>query len=140
MDYDEESLVSNVPVATLAPFASAPFTERLAGGGLAFNPLISCHSQKRMAVNAFNEDPQLRISWICFRAGWLVKALHTIFDYLDFSAKSDRQVGRSQVGWNGHGWGKIISGGRPPSLEGLISIGANTNRLVNKFMENLFFR
>jgi hypothetical protein len=137
---DEGSLFGDVPVAAPAPFASAPFTEKLAGGGLAFNPLISCHSQKRMAVNACNEDPQLRTLWICFRAGWLVKALHTIFDYLDFSAKSDRQVGRSQAGWNGHGWGDIISGGRPPSLEGLIGIGANTNRLVDKFVENLFFR
>jgi hypothetical protein len=93
---DEESLFGDVLVAAPAPFASAPFTKKLAGGGLAFNPLISCHSQKRMAVNACNEDPQLRTSWICFRAGWLVKALHTIFDYLDFSAKSDRQVGRSK--------------------------------------------
>ena len=62
----------------------------------------------------------LKTSWIVFRAGWFVKAIHTIFDYLDNNAKNDRQVARAYANW------KVTNddddspkSGRPPSLDAL---------------------
>lgn len=71
----------------------------VAPSSLNFNPAISSHSQKRLAVNTANENYLLNITWICFRAGWLMQAVHTIFDYLGFSPKNDRQVARALAGW-----------------------------------------
>ena len=71
-------------------------------------------------MNFANMVYNLKTSWIVFRAGWFVKAIHTIFDYLDNNAKNDRQVARAYANW------KVTNddedspkSGRPPSLDAL---------------------
>ena len=63
------------------------------GNSMDINPNISSHSQKRAAIFNLNTSWLLRTSWICFRAGWVMTAVHTIFDYLDFSSDNDRLRG-----------------------------------------------
>ena len=69
----------------------------------------------------------LKTAWVVFRAGWLCKAIHTIFDYLDASPKNDRQVARAYSNWpvsDSNNSSTPVSGsapqsGRPPSLNAL---------------------
>ena len=116
----EESLVMGSDLPASLPFAQAPYAASLVGSDLAFSPLITSHSLKRLAVNEASEKPQIKTSWVCLRAGWMMKAVHTIFDYLDHNAKSDRQVARSYANWRD-------DGGRPPSLEALKGSGDDVN-------------
>ena len=135
---EEIGVVVDNSVTTPSPFAQAPFAESLVGDGLSFNPLLTSHGPKRMAVNSADENPRLKTSWICFRAGWMTKSMHTVFDYLDFSSNNDQQVARSLAHWNDNGYGSTLAGGRPPSLDTLI--GTGEDGLALKFADHLFFR
>ena len=101
-----------------------------------FNPKLSTHSGKKQAVNMANEHSFIKTTWVCFRAGWLMKAVHTIFDYLGFNPKSDRQVGRSLNGWITPDTYGSLGGGHPPSLA--IFNGKPEKAFVKQFMRILF--
>jgi hypothetical protein len=91
--------------------------------GLMFSPGLSAHSSKRYSVNCANEFAYIATTWVCFRAGWMMKAVHTIFDYLDSNPKNDCQVARVIANWTMVGEGGKYGGGRPPTLEVLIGQG-----------------
>ena len=75
---------------------------------------------KRLAVNFANMVYTIKTSWVVFRAGWLAKAIHTIFDYLDNNPKNDRQVARAYSNWRvSDGIDGQPQSGRPPRLEAL---------------------
>ena len=42
---------------------------------------------------------KLTTGWTVYRCGWIAKAIHTIFDYLDHNSKNDQQVGRAYSDW-----------------------------------------
>jgi len=56
-----------------------------AKGSVSFNQKLSSHSQRHFAINTLNDSPCIKTAWVCFAAGWLMKAVRTIFDYLDCS-------------------------------------------------------
>ena len=99
------------------------------GNSMDINPNISSHSQKRAAIFNLNTSWLLRTSWICFRAGWVMTAVHTIFDYLDFSSDNDRQVARHL---------SRLGGGRPPSLEALKGTDEEEYAKALSFTQALF--
>jgi hypothetical protein len=104
-----------------------------------FSEGLSSHSAKRFAVNYANEFAYICTSWVCFRAGWLMKAVHTIFDYLDRRAKNDRQVARVTSNWTQVGEGGLYGGGRPPSLDALVGEPGCDVEQVLQFVILLFF-
>jgi hypothetical protein len=91
---------------------SGGFVSSFIAQGLMFAQGLSSHSAKRFAY--------IHTSWVCFRAGWLMKAVHTIFDYLDSNPKNDRQVARVVANWTIAGEGGTYGGGRPPAMEALV--------------------
>jgi hypothetical protein len=84
---------------------------------------ITSHSAKRCAVNTALLDPILSTILICLRAGWIMKAVHTVFDYVGINNKShDRKVARSISMWRASGSDPThCAAGRPPSLKALRS-------------------
>jgi hypothetical protein len=86
------------------------------------NEQVTAHSPKRCAVNTALEDPILSTILICLRAGWIMKAVHTVFDYVGYNKNHDRKVARSLAMWrvgssdDGHN-----GAGRPPSIKALKS-------------------
>jgi len=51
---------------------------------------ISAHSPKKGMVDLANQNPAIKTTWLAFRAGWVLKCIHTIFDYLICNAANDR--------------------------------------------------
>jgi hypothetical protein len=85
-----------------------------------FNHEFSTHSPKRCAVNFLNTVAGLKVTWSVFRCGWMAKAMHTIFDYLDKSPNADRKCARASAGWpiSEHANGNDQAG-RPPRIAAL---------------------
>lgn len=80
---------------------------------------LSSHCGKKAAVNSANENAFLKTTWVCFRAGWKMNMVHTIFDYLSPNPMNDRQVGRHLSGWRTVDATGSIGGGRPPLLQAI---------------------
>jgi hypothetical protein len=78
---------------------------------------LSSHCGKKAAVNSANENAFLKTTWVCFRAGWKMNMVHTIFDYLTPNPMNDRQVGRHLSGWRTVDATGGIGGGHPPLLQ-----------------------
>ena len=121
-----------------APAAASSFIDN--ANGYAPNPLLSSHSGKRFAVNLADIHPGIKTTWVCFRAGWIMKSVHTIFDYLSASAKNDHQVALVTANWTETGEGGRYCGGRPPSLQSLIDCnsGGTDMEQVEDFVRALF--
>jgi hypothetical protein len=89
--------------------------------GLSFNPLVRCHGFKRLCANVLNSFAGLKVTWATFRCGWLMKSVHTIYEYIDKNVYNDRACGRAVAGWsvdttlNGQEYS-----GRPPTIDALI--------------------
>lgn len=83
------------------------------------NENLSSHSPKKGAVEASNQNAAINASWTCFRAGWIMKAAHTFFDYLRGNDLNDRQVGLQLSSWSRPNEFGRLSGGRPPLLDPL---------------------
>jgi hypothetical protein len=105
----------------------------------AVNRDITSHSAKRCAVNTALLDPILSTILICLRAGWMIKAVHTVFDYVGINNKNhDRKVARSISMWRvsgsdpGH-----CAAGRPPSLKALKSNSGEYEKAI--FMMKCLF-
>ena len=92
---------------------------------------ISSHSNRRFSVESLTSFPGLPIPAISFRAGWMMKNVHTLFDYISPRDSDDRKVGRAAAGWS-TGGDKV---GVPPSLliAGIDAIKARS------FVNNLFY-
>ena len=70
------------------------------------------HGFKKSAVNILGECLEFHV--FVFRCGWMVKNMHTAFDYLFNSAKKDRVCGKVLAGWSTCSDGSV-HGGYPPS-------------------------
>lgn len=89
---------------------------------IVLNRDVTSHTPKRTAVNTALEDPILSTILICLRAGWIMKAVHTVFDYVSYNKNHDRKVARSLSMWRVCGPDDGHSGaGRPPSIKALKS-------------------
>ena len=100
------------------------------------NPNVAMHSQKRLAVNYASENSFISSIWTCFRAGWVVKTVNTIFDYLNPLAANDRKVGRVTADWTTPDYHGNISGGYPPR----VNIPSIDQGKMNKFYKTLFMK
>jgi hypothetical protein len=99
---------------------------------------LSSHSCKKHGVEGLTANPFIRTTTVLFRAGWLVQAVHTIFDYLDQrNPISDRSAARVLAGWGSQSCNGLIQGGIPPSLEHL---QAADQALAKQIAKNLFFQ
>lgn len=101
------------------------------------NPRISSHSQKRNAVETANAHPLIQTTWLCLMAGWIMKAVHTIYDYLKSGNKSnDEQVALCWSGWNQPGYLGRLGGGHPPMIS---AIQTHTEwASMGRFIKTLF--
>jgi hypothetical protein len=102
-------------------------------------PNLSSHSNKREATERANEHPNIHTTWACFRAGWILKAIHTIFDYLSPNRSNDEQVALVMSEWqipDLQGTG-TIGGGNPPLLRVVIENHAQGSK-VEHFVNQLF--
>ena len=105
---------------------------------LDFNSKISSHSQKRNAVETANAHPLVQTTWLCIMAGWVMKAVHTIYDYLKGGNRSnDEQVALCLSGWNQPGYLGRLGGGHPPLISALQE--HSEYEKVKRFVSTLFF-
>jgi len=103
---------------------------------LYLNPKVSSHSQKRNAVNTANAHPLIQTTWLCLMSGWVMKAVHTIFDYLSRNRSTDEQVALVWSGWNQPGGLGRLGGGHPPMIRAIASHGEYSK--VRRFIRTLF--
>jgi len=104
---------------------------------LSVNPKLSSHSQKRQSVQEANAHPLLHTTWVCFRAGWLMKSIHTIFDYIRPSVGNDEEVALVMSKWTtSNGCDGRMGGGHPPLLRALRDHADALK--VDKFVQILF--
>ena len=89
------------------------------GNSMTLDRGLSSHSAKHRGTNEASKSAALRTTWTCFRSGWVMESVHTIFNYLDANASNDRQVARVLSNWTQVNQMGRNDGGRPPSLEGL---------------------
>jgi hypothetical protein len=90
---------------------------------LGFNVKIGGHGHKRRAVNDLNNCPGLKTTWAVFRCGWMMKSIHTVYDYLDRSIDNDRNCGRATAGWDPNpALDGVDMSGRPPTLAALLPL------------------
>jgi hypothetical protein len=107
---------------------------------LHINPKLTSHSSKKHAVNLADELPSIKTTWVCFRAGWLMRTVHTIYDYLTDQPKNDRQIGRALSGWRSLDALGTIGGGRPPTLDSIHNGNQELSRTLDDFVTHLFHR
>jgi len=101
----------------------------------------SSHSGKKFHVNEANQNPYVKSTWVCFRAGWKMKMVHTIFDYLVGNMCNDRQVARCISGWNIPEFHGKLGGGRPPNIICLLILPLNRlphGRALRKMRDSMF--
>ena len=72
------------------------------------------HALKKFAINLMGIS--CRFEHISFCAGWALKALHTIFDYLVQTRRSDTECGKALAGWKTK-FRDEIYGGYPPMMK-----------------------
>jgi len=70
---------------------------------------------------------------VIFRAGWLVRAVHSLFQYVDQCEFQSDEAGKAAAGWKGPKIDGRLLGGFPPTLEGLLQ----DDKMV-QFVERLF--
>ena len=100
------------------------------------NPKVTSHSQKRLFVNYASQNDSISTIWVCFRAGWMFKSMHSIFDYLNPLAKNVRKVGRVTADWSATDYNGSICGGYPPR----VNIDEIDQKKMNTFVLTLFMK
>jgi hypothetical protein len=114
---------------------------------LGFNVKIGGHGHKRRAVNDLNNCPGLKTTWAVFRCGWMMKSIHTMYDYLDRSIDNDRSCGRATAGWDVNpSIDGVDMSGRPPTLAALFPLedaenawsiaSAASGRLYSRYLDS----
>lgn len=102
---------------------SLSFVSKLScGGSPSTNPTmrpnikdgLTSHSPRRDGINVANDKPSIKSACVCVSDGWVMTAVHTLFDYLDVSPGTDRQVAREKTNWNSPDPGGQLCGGLPP--------------------------
>jgi hypothetical protein len=130
-DHDDEGEAGGLPQRT-------EYEGSFIKNGLGFTTQgITSHSPKRGSVQLANSHGLLNLSWVCYRAGWMMKAVHTMFDYLTPTAADDQQVGLVEAGWTEVVGGRY-DGGRPPELDCLQGIDGMDYDKVETFRQILF--
>ena len=92
---------------------------------------IRGHTAKKTAVNQLGDS--LEIQTFVFRAGWLVRNVHSAFDYIFNNKKKDRISGKVLAGWTHLKESDMITA-YPPCLEAV----KTEKELLNKFSVRLF--
>jgi hypothetical protein len=93
--------------------------EAALGEEFGFDASISSHSARRQTAEDLNCHPLIQTTWVAFRLGWVVKCLHTIYDYLKFNGKNDKPCALVLAGYKAVDSNGEIGGGYPPLLQAL---------------------
>ena len=95
---------------------------------------LCSHSFKRRAVQVLSEflSPHTFVE----RCGWMVKNVHSLFDYVFVSPIQDSECGKTLQEWTMRGLNNVIIGGLPPDLK---HIKTSPEKLV-PFVNALFSR
>lgn len=86
-------------------------------------------------LSFLNSVASLGTSWVCLRAGWIMRAVHTIFDYVRGQKIDDFQVALATSGWISPG-ALTLDGGVPPDLSALRE--DQDGERVEDFVNHLF--
>jgi hypothetical protein len=70
--------------------------------------------QQKTSTHTLNQT-----TWVAFRLGWSVKALHTIYDSLSFNGENDKPCALVLADYKGPDYNGHIGVGFPPLLEAL---------------------
>ena len=92
---------------------------------------IRGHTAKKTSVNQLADS--LEIQTFVFRAGWMVRNVHSAFDYIFNNKKKDRLSGKVLAGWT-HLKDNDLVTAYPPSLESV----KTEKTLLDKFCKHLF--
>ena len=82
------------------------------------NPNLSSHCGKKRSNYIMGESDLGPIAQI-FRAGWEMRNVHTLFDYITGTENSDKRAGKVISGWN-FKVGDSYYGGYPPALQDIV--------------------
>ena len=73
---------------------------------------------RKLSVNVLSNISSLPFHVIVFRAGWIVKNLHSAFDYIFNSAHKDESCAHALAGWL-ETLNSVYQGGYTPSFEAI---------------------
>ena len=90
---------------------------------------------RKLYVNALSHISSLPFHVIVFRAGWIVKNLHSAFDYIFNSAHKDDSCNHALAGWL-ETMDSVFQGGYTPTFE---SIKTEPEK-AQMFLNFLFFK
>jgi hypothetical protein len=97
---------------------------------------IRSHSFKRLAVQELQEylPPHAFVG----RCGWVVKNIHTLYDYMFNSKRQDANAGKTLQGWIFSVGGEVL-GGLPPDINNIRTSPAKVSLFVNAlFRESVY--
>lgn len=92
---------------------------------------FNSHGIKKNAVNFLSENSEFQV--FVFSCGWMVKNIHSAFDYIFQSMKKDNICGKLKASWIRLMDGTIV-GGYPPNKDGI----SHKKYLFEKFANTLF--
>ncbi len=114
-------------------------------------PRLSSHSQKKVCsimftqiveayrrlgmLNKMTTSTVLNPIWTCFRAGSVMRNVHTLFDYVTNQTVNDQQCAKLISDWSQSDVKGHISGGVPPSFK---CIDLPVREKMHEFAANLF--
>ena len=94
--------------------------------------IIRSHGFKRNAVQTLQE--YLAPHSFVARCGWVVRNIHSLFDYMFTSSRQDANAGKTVQGWKKSSMEGDVLGGVPPSIKAIKTASAK----VQPFVEHLF--
>ena len=72
------------------------------------------HGNKKRTVNKLSEALEIQV--FSFRCGWMVRNMHSAFDYIFNTIKKDAKCGKVLAGWLANSAGEYL-GGYPPTVD-----------------------
>jgi len=102
---------------------------------ITINKALSSHHGKKASSQKMAETPFVSGLATIFRAGWVVRGLHSLFDYVVAGASMLKSTGKALSNWTTPiGSTGVMGGGRPPTLSSITT----SSEQVTGFVDNLF--
>ena len=82
-----------------------------------FDGHAGSHGCKKYSVKVLDDSPLIQPTWTVFRAGWVMRNAHTVFDYLFGNSLSDQRCARVLSGWSVPDHSGQVGGAVSPTLD-----------------------
>lgn len=82
------------------------------------NEKLTSHSHRGGSNQLMAETPTVSGIAQCYRSGWSVNNIHSVFDYVFGSLVLNHQAGKAVAGWRAK-IGDVVVGGQPPTMADL---------------------